>query len=241
MPQGSILGPVLFNLYVTDLHHKIQLPCFQYADDTTVLAHGRPNNLSSLETALNEDLEKLISWSSTTNLALNPKKTKVMVMSTKQLSKQHSLRSYSPVLKVGEKNLEREHCSKLLGVTLNEHLSWDDHIAKVTSSCFCTISILRKFKNLMPFKLKRQVAELLVLSKMDYADAIFRPLPLRLLKRLQKVQNAAASFVLGRYAKEKDVMTLGWLPMKERRDWHLMKLSFTYVNDQKSPSILTYR
>ena len=161
-----------------------------------------------------------------------------MVISTKQLSKQHSLQSYSPVLKVGEKNLEREHCSKLLGVTLNEHLSWDDHIAKVTSSCFCTISILRKFKNLMPFKLKRQVAELLVLSKMDYADAIFRPLPLRLLKRLQKVQNAAASFVLGRYAKEKDVMTLGWLPMKERRDWHLMKLSFKYVNDQKKPKYI---
>ena len=90
----------------------------------------------------------------------------------------------------------------------------------------------------MPFKLKRQVAELLVLSKMDYADAIFRPLPLRLLKRLQKVQNAAASFVLGRYAKEKDVMTLGWLPMKERRDWHLMKLSFKYVNDQKKPKYI---
>ena len=53
-----------------------------------------------------------------------------------------------------------------------------------------------------------------MLSKMDYADAVFRPIPLRLLKRLQKVQNAAASFVFGRYAKEKDVITLGWLPMK---------------------------
>ena len=90
----------------------------------------------------------------------------------------------------------------------------------------------------MPFKLKRQVAELLVLSKMDYADAVFRPSPLRLLKRLQKAQNAAASFVLGRYAKEKDVITLGWLPMKERRDWHLMKLSFKYVNDQQKPKYI---
>ena len=238
VPQGSILGPVLFNLYVTDLQDKIQLPCFQYADDTTILAHGRPKDLPSLETALNEDLEKLISWSSSTNLALNPKKTKVMVMSTNQLSKKHSLQSYSPVLKIGAKHLEREHCSKLLGVTLNEHLSWDDHIAKVTSSCFSTMSILRKFRNLMPFKLKRQVAELLVLSKMDYADAIFRPLPLRLLKRLQKVQNAAASFVLGRYAKEKDVITLGWLPMKERRDWHLMKLSFKYLSDRHKPEYI---
>ena len=188
VPQGSILGPVLFNLYVTDLQDKIQLPCFQYADDTTIFAHGRTNKLSSLETALKGDLEKLISWSSSTNLALNPKKTKVMVISTKELSKQNILQNYSPDLKITDKSLEREHCSKLLGVILNEHLSWDDHIAKITFSCFCTISILRKFKNLMPFKLKRQVAELLVLSKMDYTDAVFRPLPSRLLKRLQKVQ-----------------------------------------------------
>ena len=153
VPQGSILGPVLFKLYTVDLQDE--LSCFQYADDATILAHGRPNELSSLETALNEDLEKLVSWSSSTNLALNPKKTKVMVISTEQLSKQHSLQSYSPALKIREKDLQLERCSKLLGVILNEHLSCDDHIAKVTSSCFCTMSILRKFKNHMPFKLKK--------------------------------------------------------------------------------------
>ena len=90
----------------------------------------------------------------------------------------------------------------------------------------------------MPFKLKRRVAELLLLSKMDYADAVFGPLPVRLLKRSQKVQNAAASIVLGIYAKDKDVMTLAWLPMKERRDWHMMKLSFKYVNDQQKPKYI---
>ena len=152
MPQGSVLGPVLFNFYTADLQDEIQLPCFQYADDTTIFAQRRPNDLLSFETALNDDLEKLISWSSTKNLALNPKKTKVMVMGEKQLSKQYSLQSYSPALKIRGKNLQLERCSKLFGEILNEHLSWDDHIAKVTPSCFSTISILRKFKNYMPFK-----------------------------------------------------------------------------------------
>ena len=73
---------------------------------------------------------------------------------------------------------------------------------------------------------------------MDYADAVFRPLPLRLLKLLQKIQNTAANFVLGHYAKEKYVMTLGLLPMKECRDWHLMKLSFKYINDQQKPKYI---
>ena len=87
-------------------------------------------------------------------------------------------------------------------------------------------------------KLKKQVAELLILSKMDYADAVFRPLSLKLQKRLQKVENAAASFVLGRYTKEKDVVSLGWLPMKERRDWHLAKLAFKYISDRNKPEYI---
>ena len=65
---------------------------------------------------------------------------------------------------------------------------------------------------------------------MDYADAVFRPLSLKLQKRLQKVEGVAASFVLGRYTKEKDAVSLGWLPMKERRDWHLVKLAFKYIS-----------
>ena len=107
---------------------------------------------------------------------------------------------------------------------------WEEHVNKVTSSCFGALSILNKFKNVISQKLKKQVVELLILSKMDYADAVFRPLSLKLQKRLQKVENAAASFVLGRYTKEIDVLSLGWLPMKERRDWHLVKLAFKYIS-----------
>ena len=110
------------------------------------------------------------------------------------------------------------------------HLLWEEHVNKVTSSCFGALSVLKKFKNIMSQKLKKQVVELLILLKMDYADAVFRPLSLKLQKRLQKVENGAASFVLGRYTKEKDVVSLDWLPMKERRDWHLVKLAFKYTS-----------
>ena len=137
-----------------------------------------------------------------------------------------------------DKDYGHEYKTALKASRSHEHLSWDDDKAKVTSSCFYTMSILRKFENLMPYKLKRQVVELLVLSKMDYADAVTPLLPLRHLKRLQKVQNAAASFVLGRYAKEKDVVILGCLPMKEHRDWHLLNLSHNYVHDERKPKYL---
>ena len=232
VPRGSILGPVLFNLYVTDLQGEMVQPCFHYADDTTIVAQGKPKNRCSLENAMNNDLVKLNSWSVCANLALNPRKTKVMVLSTKQLSRHHNIDDYSPTLKIGQQQNEREKSAKLLGVILDQHLLWEEHVNKVTSSCFGALSILKQFKNIMSQKLKKQVVELLVLAKMDYADAVFRPPSLKLQKRLQKVENAAASFVLGRYTKEKDVVSLGWLPMKERRDWHLVKLAFKYISER---------
>ena len=235
VPQGSILDPVLFNLYVTDLQGQIEQPCFQYADDTTIIVQGRPKSCCSLENAMNRDLMKLNSWSAS---ALNPKKTKVMLLSTKQLSRHHNLDNFTPALKIGEQPIEREKSAKLLGAILDQHLLWEEHINKITSSCFGALAIVKKFKNIMTLKLKKQVAELLILSKMDYADVVFHPLSLKLQKRLQKVENAAASFVLGRYVKEKDIISLGWLPMKERREWHLVKLAFNYITDHNKPAYI---
>ena len=68
------------------------------------------------------------------------------------------------------------------------------------------------------------------LSKLDYCDLVFYPLPAKLLKRLQRVQSSAACFVTGKFSKEDAVLKLGWLPMLERRDWHLLKTAFKALN-----------
>ena len=209
VPQGSILGPVLFNLYVTDLQGQIEQPCFQYADVTTIIVQRRPKNCCSLENAMNRDLMKLNSWSASANLALNPKKTKVILLSTKQLSRHHNLDVFTSALKIGQQPIEREKSAKLLGVILDQHLLWEEHVNNITSSCFGALAIVKKFKNIMTLKLKKQVDELLILSKMDNADVVFHPLSSKLQKRLQKVKNAAASFVLCRFVKEKDIISLG--------------------------------
>ena len=71
------------------------------------------------------------------------------------------------------------------------------------------------------YHVRKLLVECLVLSKLDYAAAVFYPLPLYQLKRLQRVQNACAGFILGRYANENDLHTLNWLPMSNRRDFLL--------------------
>ena len=117
---------------------------------------------------------------------------------------------------------ERIKSCKLLGVHINEHVKWDDHIKHTVSGCFSTLSILRKLKYFAKYELGKQLAETFILSKLDYADLVFYPLPQFLLRRLQRVQFASARFVLGHPVKNfRDVLKIGWLPINKRRDLNL--------------------
>ena len=76
-------------------------------------------------------------------------------------------------------------------------------VRHTASACYATLRVLRKLKHLAPYELRKQLAETLILSKLDYADLVYYPLPQFLLRRLQRVQFATASFVLGRYVKDR--------------------------------------
>lgn len=78
VPQGAILGPVLFNLYVNDLSSALsfEVVCHQYADDTTLYTHFRPSDLEVGQSVIQDALNKLSDWSLECNLVLNPKKKK---------------------------------------------------------------------------------------------------------------------------------------------------------------------
>ena len=71
VPQGSIMGPLIFNLYVADLHAHVNMPCHQYADDTTLYVHCKPSNLESYKRDLNNSLCNLQEWSSNANLVIS--------------------------------------------------------------------------------------------------------------------------------------------------------------------------
>ena len=83
--------------------------------------------------------------------------------------------------------------------------------------------------------------ETLILSKLDYSCTVFHPFPLCQLKRLQQVQNVCAGFVHGQYATEIDCLSLGLLPLKERRDQHLLNIKFKALYFEKWPVYLKSR
>ena len=83
VPQGSILGAVIFNLYVADLQDTLNCPCYQYADDTSY-RHSKLTDLNNCVNNINQDLSQLGEYSQRSNLALNAPKTKWMLVSTRQ-------------------------------------------------------------------------------------------------------------------------------------------------------------
>ena len=176
VPQGSILGPIFFNLYVNDLPDFFTSNSVQYADDTTLYESGKPTNVPLITDEINATLNSLHNWSIPNSLATNCLKTKYMICGTSNLIKLHSTKLADIQIKMGEKVLKEVVDPCLLGLKLDRNLKWDNHIRYVLSSCYGKLTVLRKLKNFTPFHLRKHLAEALILSRIDFNDHVYSPL-----------------------------------------------------------------
>ena len=128
---------------------------------------------------------------------------------------------------------------KLLGVTIQEHLKWNDHVREVLKATYGTLRALRQIKRMTPFRLRKNLAESLILTRIDYAVTLYgNNLQEYLKHRIQKVINSAAGYVYNRYSKQIDVVNLKWLPFDERIAFYTVKLAFKAINDPNWPKYL---
>ena len=134
--------------------------------------------------------------------------------------------------------MDRVTNSRILGVNFAENLNWENHVTKVIKTCYSTLASLRKMKRLTDFKLRKQLSEQLVLSKLSYCDTVFDSLPAYQIKRLQRVMNCAADFTLGRYTTIIGVIKLNWLPVKERIQFNTAKLVHKALYKEGFPDYL---
>jgi len=101
------INTVLFNIYVADLQSELSTKGYQYADDTTLYIHEKPKNLEILQKTTSDTLSQLSDWSYRNSLALNSTKTKLMIISTREMSAKHNLEDFKPEICVKEKKLDR--------------------------------------------------------------------------------------------------------------------------------------
>ncbi len=162
-----------------------------------------------------------------------------MLLSTSQLSKVHHLDIANIDIAANNTSLKRVSTTKLLGSHIHERLNWEENVKHVAASCYATLTSIRKLKKTLPFHIKKNLVQALVLSKLYYNDIVYYSLPDYLSKRLQRVQKAAAGFILGRYASTEDILLkLKWLPVKEQREWNLPKTTHKAIHNTNWPNYL---
>ena len=230
VPQGSILGPLLFILYINDLPDSINLcNILLYADDTALYySHGDP---SEIETVLNRELSVISKWFQSNRLTLNAKKTKCMLFGTsKRLKNSNRL-----VIKIADETIEHVNVFKYLGVYLDSVLSFSDHFDHLSSKINSRLAILGRASRYLNTKLLLILYKALILPHFDYCDTVWDSCAKKFKTRLQTLQNRALRIVHKR-DRHTPVMELHRLSklqfLQDRRTFHMGTFMYKATHNQ---------
>ena len=216
IPQGSVLGPVLFTLYNTplsaiiysfDIHHI-------YADDTQIYMSLSVSNAKKSLEKLQHCLMGVSAWM--TGSKLNPSKTEFLLIGTK-LQREKFLNNF-PCTLLGQ-DTNPSTSAKNLGVLFDGSLNFRKHISQTCRACFYHIRDLRRIRKSLSLYLAKQIAVALVSSKVDYCNSLFHNMPEKDIARLQCVQNCLARVVnkAPRFSRSALILKrFHWLPVKFR-------------------------
>ena len=145
VPQGSVLGPLLFCIFINDLHLDISSPevdCEMFADDSTL--HTAGNDVQEIESRLQKSLTEISTWCKSNSMLIHPQKTKSMLVSTRQ-KLQNTPDSLS--LTLGSTPVEQVFEHRVLGITIDDQFKWEAHTDQVCKKLSQNIFLLSKLKH----------------------------------------------------------------------------------------------
>ena len=227
VPQGTVLGPLLFLLFINDLPLQVSLGTAVrlFADDCLVY---REVGTAEDQAILQKDLAALESWSTKWGMRFNPSKCDTMTIdrSRSSLSRQYSLCGVT---------LKEVEQAKYLGIIINNKLQWGSHVDSVAGRASNTLNFLRRNLKYCPKQAKQTAYFSLVRSAMEYGAAVWDPYLQKDKDKLEKVNRRAARFVANNYEQCSSVTTilkkLGWQSLEHRRQNQRLTMMYKIVHN----------
>ena len=235
VPQGSILGPLLFLLFINDMSDSIMNSTVDmYADDTLIYFCHR--DVKTIETCLNNDLASLSKWLDDNLMKANVSKTNVMLLGTS--AKTSRINHINVVM--NNCTVEKVNSFKYLGVNIDANLKWNDHVSNVCRKMCNCLGILRRIKPFVPQSSLITIYNTMFLPHLDYGIIVWSNCGHSNLSKLQKLQNTAMRIILGAPFRThiKDMLkTLGFMDVRDRISYVTGCMMYKVLNG-KTPDYL---
>ena len=232
VPQGSILGPLLFLIYINDIINDIDASIKLFADDTSI--YLEVDNPSDSAEILNRDIEKIHKWSEKWLVKFNPSKTETMTVSRKQVKPIH------PPLKMNCHVLQEVYNHKHLGIILSSSGTWHEHIEYIVKKSYSRLNVLRKLRYTVNRHILEKIYMCFIRPILEYGDVVWDCQNLSLINKVENVQLEAARIVTGGTkftSLQKLYDETGWEKLSSRREKHRLILLHKIIN-KETPSYL---
>jgi hypothetical protein len=220
VPQGSVLGPLLFLIFINDLPDNAIVSIRLFADDCIVYSEvNDPSDCIILEKALQD----VCKWCDDNGMKLNTDKSQLLSFTNRRNQIRYNY-------KLGNEKLDSVTSAKYLGVNLASNLSWNNHLDAVVSKANQAMNFISRNCQGMGKEARQLASFSLVRPHLEYAAMVWDPSQQYWIEKLEGIQRKAARFVLGRYGRYSSVRSmlqlLGWDSLEMRRK--LARLSGLY-------------
>ena len=225
VPQGTVLGPLLFLVFINDLPDCVQSKIRLFADDC--ILYRRIKNKNDC-TILQDDLNSLAEWEKKWGMAFHPEKCSAIRVSRSRnpISSNYSLKGHT---------LEMEDSTRYLGVEMQSNMSWNKHMDQTVKKANSTLGFLRRNLRVSNEETKSAAYFSMVRPILEYSSTIWSPYTKDYIHKIEMVQRRAARYVTNRYRNTSSVTSmiehLEWESLEARRAKHQLTMLFKIIHD----------